>query len=553
MSTEARGRHFLTDDRGAVMVMGIFMCSCLVASLWYLAGIGDAILYRERLQEAADAVAFSDAALHARGMNLIVLINLIMAVILSVRVALRVGKLVMAIAAAIFAGLGFTNPSLWGLSPPAATAAVALNNVDNATKPVIDGALQGLNAAQQGIVLVTPGLAKAGANGSVGPKYVNKVATIEPYLVEGLPLEKRRPDKLCGEAATVIPKLNEWFFKKAGLEALAGLMEATVTPLLESIASASPNYFCDLEAGATSPNTNDKFDDAAKERCENIDVGKEEALFLQAEKTWLDKCASFGATCTSRDARDQPLAKGVEAGSVSPKERQDELDRLRLDRDLSARSFSEFVSQLGDFTLNSGKCVAWAKQDLKKRRDERDEQTDQQASQSSSSSSSSSGVAPMLIKDFTNGTDDGQIVAGVRGDPTGLQPASKIVRIGAFNDKRTRRLAESEPAKLPAWAQAELFYDCSGAWKDTGCDGDDDAMWHFKWRARLRRFNRPADSTIARLAIELGMIPPRRGHDRFADDLARDVVVQEFKANAGLRKDLATSLQDDTTRAKGVH
>lgn len=560
MSTsEARARRLVTDDRGAIMVMGIFMCSCLVGSLWYLAGLGDAILYRERLQEAADAVAFSDAALHARGMNLIVLINLIMAVILAVRVALRTGKLVMAIAAAIFAGLGFTNPSLWALSPPTAAAAVVLDNADNATKSVIDGALQALNAAQQGIVAATPPLANAGATRSVGPKYesvVTKVAVIEPDLFTGLPLEKRRPDKLCGEAATVIPKLSEWLLQKVHLDALGDVLKATITPLLEAVASSSPKYFCDLEAGGSSPNTDDKFDVAAEKRCEDIDVGNEEKLFLHAEKAWLDKCTTFGATCTSRDARNQPLASGVETGSVSPKERQDELDRLRLDRDLSARSFSEFVAKLGDFAMNKGKCVAWAKEDMRRRRDEHDKQTDEQKSPSSSSSSSSSGVAPMLIKDFTNGSEKGQIVAGVRGDPTRLQAASKIVRIGAFNDKRTKPIVEPEAAKMPAWAQAEMFYDCGGKWKDAGCDGDDDAMWHFKWRARLRRFNRPAGSTIAQLAGELGSPPPRRGHDRFADDLARDAVAplsSDFKSNAGLRKNLSTLVQDDTTRSQGVH
>ena len=64
-----------SDERGAIMVLGIFMCTCLVGILWYLAGIGDAIIYRERMQEASDAVAFSAAVIHARGMNLIVLIN----------------------------------------------------------------------------------------------------------------------------------------------------------------------------------------------------------------------------------------------------------------------------------------------------------------------------------------------------------------------------------------------------------------------------------------------------------------------------------------------
>jgi hypothetical protein len=54
-----RARTLGEDQQGAIMVLGIFMCSCIVGVLWYVAGIGDAIVYRERMQEAADAVALA--------------------------------------------------------------------------------------------------------------------------------------------------------------------------------------------------------------------------------------------------------------------------------------------------------------------------------------------------------------------------------------------------------------------------------------------------------------------------------------------------------------
>src|SRR5688500_18521132 len=76
-SGASTGPGVLKDERGAILVLGIFMCACMVGALWYLAGIGSAIIYRERMQEGVDAVAFSGAVLHARGMNLIVLLNLL--------------------------------------------------------------------------------------------------------------------------------------------------------------------------------------------------------------------------------------------------------------------------------------------------------------------------------------------------------------------------------------------------------------------------------------------------------------------------------------------
>src|SRR5579871_5744799 len=82
-------RDIVRDTRGAIMVMGLFLCVLVAAGLWYLSGLGEAIVYRERTQEAADAVAFTIAAAHAKGMNVLVLINLTMALILSIRVALK--------------------------------------------------------------------------------------------------------------------------------------------------------------------------------------------------------------------------------------------------------------------------------------------------------------------------------------------------------------------------------------------------------------------------------------------------------------------------------
>lgn len=163
----------------------------------------------------------------------------------------------------------------------------------------------------------------------------------------------------------------------------------------------------------------------------------------------------------------------------------------------------------------------------------------------------------MQVKDFQNGSERGQFIAGVIGDHTRLRRASHIVRLGTFNDKRTRAFADSQAALMPAWAQAEMFYDCDAGWKDDRCNSDDDAMWHFKWRARLRRFNQSPEATLRRLSLELGVVPSfRGGHARFADDLAKEVLAplsSGRKANAGLRVDLAELLRNETTRTHGVH
>ncbi len=74
------------------MVMGIFMAMMLVGTLYYVWGIGGAILFRERMQDAADTSAFSAAVVHARGMNILVILNVIMCALAAIEAGLHTAK-----------------------------------------------------------------------------------------------------------------------------------------------------------------------------------------------------------------------------------------------------------------------------------------------------------------------------------------------------------------------------------------------------------------------------------------------------------------------------
>jgi hypothetical protein len=97
MSQDQR-KDLLRDSRGAIMVIGIVMGALLVGALWHLAAIGDAMAWRERAQDAADAGAFENAVWHARGMNVIVAINIVMSLVLGVLVLWRTILLLVTIA-----------------------------------------------------------------------------------------------------------------------------------------------------------------------------------------------------------------------------------------------------------------------------------------------------------------------------------------------------------------------------------------------------------------------------------------------------------------------
>ncbi|WP_236519650.1 hypothetical protein [Sandaracinus amylolyticus] len=100
------------DQRGAIMVIGVFMSAMLVGILYYVWGIGGALLFRERMQDAADASAFSAAVVHARGMNIIALLNIVMAALAAVETGLQVAA-EMLDAAAIAAGLTCLGCGPW--------------------------------------------------------------------------------------------------------------------------------------------------------------------------------------------------------------------------------------------------------------------------------------------------------------------------------------------------------------------------------------------------------------------------------------------------------
>ena len=76
------------DERGAVMLIGVFMACFLIGALWSIVGLGDMLVYRDKVQEAADHTAFSSATVHARGMNFMAALNLVMLAIVAIWVVI---------------------------------------------------------------------------------------------------------------------------------------------------------------------------------------------------------------------------------------------------------------------------------------------------------------------------------------------------------------------------------------------------------------------------------------------------------------------------------
>lgn len=67
-----------SDQRGAVMLMGLFMAVFLSGFMLLIASYGEAIAHRERRQDMADAAALSSAVLYAQTMNRVASYNLVL-------------------------------------------------------------------------------------------------------------------------------------------------------------------------------------------------------------------------------------------------------------------------------------------------------------------------------------------------------------------------------------------------------------------------------------------------------------------------------------------
>jgi hypothetical protein len=542
-------------------------------------------------------------------MNLLVLINLIMACVLGIRVALRTAKIVLVVASAVFAALGIVSPPLFAASGATSAAAAAVQNVGGVLDPEIDVALQALNKAQDLIAATTPTLAKIAATKSVGDHYrptVGAVATMElAGLRSSLPVEHKDPTVLCKHAAAALPDLTTWLLQQTPLGAASAPL-GFITPIMVALAGADTDGFCGLQSnggggnsgnggaggngggnnGKTGPALDKSFDDNAARICQDLEGGDSaRKAFEDKEQEWLAECQRAGVSCQSRDPQSgAPLKSGTQNGhsSLVRPDKQDEqfvLDELRLERDQDIRTLDGLTLHLAELELNPTKCVAFEKADLKQRHAEQlalQQRQPQQApaqanknggqnsggqnsggqnngGQNNGGSSSSGTTASMaVVSAWHNGAKEAQIIGGAEGNDAVLQRSASLVRVATV-PKRAPQVSAPEAAGVPALAQAELFYDCGGKWAD--CNGsDEEAMWHFKWRARLRRFNQSFDATQQEIAPQVGVAPPRTGPDVFADQLAQDALGNNaFDSNAALRHDLASSLRDNSTRTQGVH
>jgi len=516
---ESRARALLSPARrmyrsegGAVMVMGVFMCACLAGMLWYVIGIGDAILYRERLQEGSDAVAFSAATLHARGMNLIVLINLLMACVLGIRVAMKAAQASLV----VIGGICAIIPGLGGFAPTCFQIANQLQTAIVQTRPAINDTLKGLSRAQVGIKAIVPGAALAGSV-QVGAKYrprISEAAAANRNLIRGLPVEEGNLDQLCREAGESGPALVEWMIESVTHTNIPDRLTDRFRHLIGKGIEKGGAYFCEMGTGAdTPPDFGSELDGAAKEGCDK-EQGTLQTQADQANSAYFSACRSLRAACGGGSDRSLTTAQ------------RDQLSRLASQRANAQAAASGFDDK---------KC----KQDKRSQAENRMKEGG--AARGTPASSNRDMTPKQVSPTYLNGGDDAQLLGVAKGNTASLRAAPKGVRIGAWRNTGDGGHSSSESF---GFAQAEFFFDCDGAWTSESCNGskrdEGYAMWRFRWRARLRRYNSGNNPSIEHVSSVLA------GADLLRQGLNHLPKLNWSTAeNALLLRDLGHAVQQD--------
>lgn len=142
------------------MIIGLMMAVFLVGMVYYVIGLGEAVLYRELLQDASDTAALSSALIHARGMNFIVLINLIMAALITVLLVLHVLMTLLRIAIIALTLMSWLSVGTTGaVAGVLAAAHQSVHAVYQSVEPVVLNLLTVLHNVSKAVSIVVPPVA----------------------------------------------------------------------------------------------------------------------------------------------------------------------------------------------------------------------------------------------------------------------------------------------------------------------------------------------------------------------------------------------------------
>ena len=181
------------DERGAMALVTVFFAIFAVAMLYSFVGTVEAVFHRERMQDAVDSATLSSAVMHARSMNFVVLVNIVMAALLAILIAIKLVESLAIIGMAIAAALAWPT---FGASLAAIPVLKPIQQTMHTTyeemKPPVERILEQLNALSGLVQSVTPGIA-------FGLAELNLESNWKPPVDGGVVIGSRTYGKGCAQ------------------------------------------------------------------------------------------------------------------------------------------------------------------------------------------------------------------------------------------------------------------------------------------------------------------------------------------------------------------
>lgn len=212
----AHARSLGKDERGAVIPLALFLTLILVGLLYYVLGIGDAVLYRRTMQDGADAGAFAASVVAAKGMNLHALLNVVMAVTAGILLVIRSVEVLLEIVLGILHGLAASvvlSPKALPLIAALTPAESTVESIGDAVEQFVRVAHGALDVAHHAVQHGYPVLSEARAVDAMAFQDAHappvKAGFVVPVLGaqlpdggRGLPVEEDAAGVLCDRAAS---------------------------------------------------------------------------------------------------------------------------------------------------------------------------------------------------------------------------------------------------------------------------------------------------------------------------------------------------------------
>jgi hypothetical protein len=224
-----------------MLVLGVFMAVFLTAALYYVIGLGEAIAQREQMQDAADAAAFSAAAVHARGMNVLALINMVMAALLAVLIALKLVETLTTIALVAISVMSFLEPGLAGFIPALSSLRVEVHDAGEVWQTQMNVALRALHAGAVGVRDAVPLASELPVIAEVTADYAPRVhAAVVVLSRETLPTKDGTFQELCERAQSYLGEFTRFALGQVAPPAVAGIVSGAV----DGLTKAGTGWFC---------------------------------------------------------------------------------------------------------------------------------------------------------------------------------------------------------------------------------------------------------------------------------------------------------------------